>query len=126
MPKLVMWLTVTHDVKHWGSGGELYTVTLHNTFTVPEPGVDDVEIYHDEDSGDQLLWSVKRRWMSMDGTWNVELTRLNINPSPEMAQAINNHALNRTILVDRVHWVDGDPNELERRLVLNGWTEYNG
>lgn len=130
MSNIVMWLGVSHNSKTWGDNGTLYTKTL-DTIHVPVPGEDEVSIYFDiENDEDGMLSSVKRRWMDHKGTWHVELTRIHINPSEGMCEAIGQHSRTRlqygnSIISDRCLWETEDPESLERKMLGDGWVEYN-
>ncbi len=130
MSNIVMWLGVSHNSKTWGDSGTLYTKTL-DTIHVPVPGQDEVYIYFDiENDEDGMLMSVKRRWMDHKGTWNVELTRIHINPSEAMGEAISQHTRSRlqygnSIISDMSIREVEDPESLERKMLGDGWTEYN-
>lgn len=125
MSKIVMWFEVKHNTSNWGSSGTLYTKTIE-TIHVPVPGMDDVSLYYDADNEeDGMLWSIKRRWMDSFGTWNIELSRMHINPEKHMAESMASSNSARMIMTDRVEWITDNPHTLERDLLRSGWQKYD-
>ena len=89
---------------------------------VPDIG-DEVVLFPDED-GDPTggpFWKARRRYMDAEGTWNVELARMVLNPEQEMWRRAGGEMARRQAWYEMQSWnteVDGDPTD---GLFRAGW-----
>jgi len=123
--KVVLWLSVTVRASSFGAGGMLLVREVQMGFLPDLGDADTMELYsRPEGSGEGPMWGFRRRYWDFDGTCNLEMQQMHIDPQGPL----RDHLERRTVgppRRDRVWWTDQDGDPVPT-LLASGWRTYEG
>lgn len=130
--KFLMWLNVidgADETKGLFGPNKLFYKHIESSF-LPQPGVDEVILYPDEDDDDGTqtegpMWHVKRRYMGHRGLWHVELAKMILNPNEHWQNMVKSRLGVGRIVLERFWYTDRDGISVCSDLIRGGWREYN-
>lgn len=106
--EVVLWLSVHTDA----GSGRLWTRTMPTAYA-PEPGDKIMVLCDEEEPEGRVSMRVRSRWWSIDGTLNVEVETVRIDPGEWWQRAGWKH--------ESAWYTDRDGNNFEPQLAESGW-----
>lgn len=124
--KVKLWCNLTHGASSFGSIGTLLTREVEMGAIPDANETSCIELYLDpEEHGGGYMASVKRRYWDFDGTPNLELVEIHVDPTGPLLE----HFTGRAARSAAPEWhsmcwtTDVDPDPLPLML-QSGWMEY--